>query len=189
MENVIWGLVGVLVGSILTALITLINTRQQLTHRKEEERLDRLLRARETYLIPLRETIAEWIRYSRLTMVRMVIIKDEGLAERDPKLYKNLYDDLMSVSGKEEELSRKLNILLSQVSDINLYKQIELLKEQTEQANISIIPMIILLRDLKDKIQLDQVAEIKNQCNISNDKIHNLLIPINQRIETLLSAQ
>ena len=189
MENVIWGLVGVLVGSILTALITLINSRQQLTHEKEKERLNRLIRAREAYLIPLRETIAEWIRYSRLTAIRMVFVGEEGLPKRDPKLYKTLYDDFVSISNREEELLLKLNVLLSQVSDVNLYEQIELLKKQAEQANISILPMIALLSKLKAKIQLDQLDEIKNQCNISMDQIHKLLIPINQRIETLLSDQ
>ncbi len=189
MENVIWGLVGVLVGSILMALITLINSRQQLTHEKEKERLNRLIRAREAYLIPLRKTISEWIRYSTLTTVRMVFVKEEGLPKRDPELYKNLYDDLVSKQGREEELLLKLDILLSQVSDTNLYKQIELLKKQTEQANISIIPMIALLRDLKNKIQPGQLAEIKNKFNSSMDEIHNLVIPINQRIETLLREE
>ena len=112
-----------------------------------------------------------------------------GLPKGDPKLYKNLYDDLSSKWEREEELLLKLNILLSQVGDTNLYRQIELLKKQAEQANISIIPMIALLRDRKNKIQLDQLAEIKNQCNSSMDQIHKLVIPINQRIETLLSDQ
>jgi hypothetical protein len=188
MTNAIWGLVGVLVGSILTGLIALITTKLQLTNRKEEERLNRLIRAKDSYLIPLRETMAEWIRYSYLTMVRMVVIKEQGMAKKDPDLYKKLYDDLMSVSEKEGALSLKVNILLSQVSDINLYKQIELLKEQIHEANLSMIPMITLLRDLKDKIQPDQIAEIVKQSKISNDKIHNLLIPINERIEILLSG-
>jgi hypothetical protein len=189
MENAIWGLIGVFVGAIVMGLISFINTRQQLTHGRERDRLDRFIRAKEAYLIPLRETIAEWVLYSRLEMVRWVVLKEEGLAKNDPGLYRKLYDDSMSVSKKQEELSRKLDILLSQVSDMNLYKQIESLKEQTEQANLSIIPVVTLFRDIKDKIQPDQIAKAKEQSRILSDKIHNLLIPINQRIEILLSEE
>ena len=62
------------------------------------------------------------------------------------------------------------------------------MKEQTGQADSKIIPMIARMGEAKDKMPLDEMAEITKQVHALDDKIHDLLIPINQRIEILLSG-
>lgn len=189
MENAIWGLVGVLVGSVLTGLIQFLTAKLQLDHREREQRLTRLIEAREKYLIPLREAMAEWVRYSRLWTVRMVILGQEReKAKTDPNYYKSLYEDLSAIMDKHSEVGLTMDVSLSQVGDLDLYKRIQEMKEQTGQADSKIIPMIARMGEAKDKMPLDEMAEITKQVHALDDKIHDLLIPINQRIEILLSG-
>jgi hypothetical protein len=190
MENAIWGLVGILVGSALTGLIQFLMAKLQLDYREREQRLTRLIATREKYLIPLREAMAEWVRYSRLWTARMVILGQEReKAKTDPNYYKNLYDDFSAIMDKHSEVRLTMDVSLSQVGDLDLYKKIQEMREQTGQADSKIIPMLSRLDKAKDKMTLDEMNEITKQMRALDDKIHDLLIPINHRIEILLSGE
>jgi len=59
LQGALIGISGAIVGAVITAIIAYINTKSQLNLRIYELRTDRLIKAREQVLIPLREAIAQ----------------------------------------------------------------------------------------------------------------------------------
>ena len=105
MENALWGLVGVLAGSILTAFLQLISTRMQLKHQSEESHRNHLIEARKLDLIPLRDALAEWVSYDKKVLGHYVPLKEDDSLKQDPAFRAQLTQEFREVFHKESMAS------------------------------------------------------------------------------------
>ena len=184
------------IGSVITALITYYNTRRQIKGNLEqlslrleqdtsEKRQDRLVEARKTYLIPLRDIISRW---------SVELAKLPGLATSLSKLVQSssdissvtgsqIYRDSMEFTEKMRSMTQLHEVLIGQISDKKLLNMVmEVVKTQGEA--------LVRRAEIFDSIEMDKdFKSLADAIDASNEILMNVqfkLVDINKRIEELL---
>jgi len=187
-QGALIGIGGAIVGAIIAAIISYINTKSQLNLRIYELRTDRLIKARERVLIPLREVMA---RYLELTNTALIItVRMQGTYKRgdDPKDIREEIKSWEEASARFREAFAKLGMVQSQLSDAKLYQMIEEVKNTEESERPKIIEAVMRVQDIKNST-LEIINETNKDITEAQKRIFDKLLPVNKRIEELLSGE
>lgn len=186
-QGALIGIGGAVVGAIITAIISYINTRSQLDLRIYELRTDRLIKARERVLIPLREAINQSLELSNNYLILMVQMGEANKKEDKTELRRAI-QRWKEASGKSKEAKSNLEILVGQLSDSQLLRMIEEVKVAQENENTKVIEVTVLAYQ-KESWNIETMKRLNSEFR----EIHNItldkLLPVNKRIEELLSGE
>lgn len=177
-------IVGVITGGILTGAISFI----QIRHQTKEARKDRRVRARESYLIPLRQALSKYMNMSFKGYSAYAVLKDmqeKGAeAEKQKEPFKTMMDSLDSTSVTMSEIE----ILSGQTSDTKLRKMILDIKNQQTEIEPIIRNYSKQFANIKDIAPANWNDFLRQYNTVVSDQL-NRLIPINKRIEDLLCGE
>lgn len=179
---------GAIVGAGITAIIAYINNKSQVNLRIYELRTERLIKAREGVLIPLREVIAQSLEFANKALILMIRMDGAYKRQEEPeKIWKEIHR-WEEASEKSSEILAKLEILRSQVSDIRLYHMIEEVKNSAEEENPKIIEAVMRIQNTKN-LNMEIVRATLENLAEARKRIFDKLLPVNKRIEELLSGE
>jgi len=187
-QGALIGISGAIVGAIITAIISYINTRSQLDLRIYEIRTDRLIKARERVLIPLREGMAQYLKLANTALIMTVRLQGTYQRGDDPKDIREEIKRWEEASVGFREALAKLETVQSQLSDARLYKMIEEVKNTEEQERPKIIEAVMRVQDTKIST-LEIVNQTNKDITEAQKRIFAKLLPVNKRIEELLSGE
>ena len=187
-QGALIGIGGAMVGAAITAIIAYINNKSQVNLRIYELRTERLIKARESVLIPLREAIAQSLEFANKALILMIRTDGAYKRQEEPK---NILEEIHrwnEASEKSSEVSAKLEILISQVRDIRLYHMIEEVKNSAEEENPKIIEAVMRIQDTQN-LNMEIVRATLEDLTEARKRIFDKLLPVNKRIEELLSGE
>jgi len=187
-QGALIGISGAIVGAIITAIISYINTRSQLDLRIYELRTDRLIKAREQLLIPLREAMTQSLELANNALMMMIRMDGAYQRNEDVKDIKEGIQLWEEASRKSSEASTKFEILRNQVSDARLCKMIEEVKNAEEKEEPKIIEAVSRAQDTKN-MNLVTARAINKDIAEARKRILDKLLVMNKRIEELLSGE
>lgn len=187
-QGALIGIGGAIVGAVITAVIAYINNKSQVNLRVYELRTDRLIKARERVLIPLREAIAQSLEFANNALILMIRMQGAYRRQEEPK---RIWDEIHrweEASGKSDEVSLKLEILRSQVGDMHLYHMIDEVMNSAEEETPKIIQAVMRVQDIKN-VNLEVLRATREDLAEARKRIFDKLLPVNKRIEELLSGK
>ncbi|MDH5696079.1 MAG: hypothetical protein OEZ00_05680 [Dehalococcoidia bacterium] len=187
-QGALIGIGGAIVGAIITAAIAYINTKSQINLRIYELRTDSLIKAREKVLIPLREAMTQSLELANKALIMMIRMDGAYKRKEDPKEIREEIQRWEEASRKSSEASAKFEILRNQVSDAQLYQMIEDVKNEEEEQNPKIIEAVMRVQDTKNLNMETLRATLKDLAE-ARRRIFDKLLPVNKRIEELLSGE
>lgn len=186
-QGALIGIVGAIVGAIITAIIAYINTKSQLNFRIYELRTDRLIKAREHVLLPLREVINQSLGFSKKHLVLMVQMV-EASKKADKTELREAIKRWEEASHKSDEARFNLGILIGQLSDSQLLRMIEEVEAAQQNENKKVIDVTVLAHQ-PESMNIETMERLNRELR----KFHNItlskLLPLNKRIEELLSGE
>lgn len=187
-QGALIGIGGAIVGAGITAIIAYINNKSQVNLRIYELRTERLIKAREGVLIPLSEAIAQSLEFANKALILMIRMDGAYKRQEEPKkIWKEIHR-WEEASEKSSEVLAKLEILRSQVSDIRLCHMIEEVKNSAEEENPKIIAAVMRIQDTKN-LNMEIVRATLEDLAEARKRIFDKLLPVNKRIEELLSGE
>ena len=187
-QGALIGIGGAIVGAVITAIIAYINNKSQVNLRIYELRTERLIKAREGVLIPLREVIAQSLEFANKALILMIRMDGAYKRQEEPKeIWKEIHR-WEEASEKSSEVLAKLEILRGQVSDIRLYHMIEEVKNSAEEENPKIIEAVMRIQDTQN-LNMEIVRATLEDLTEARKRIFDKLLPVNKRIEELLSGE
>ena len=187
-QGALIGIGGAIVGAAITAIIAYINNKSQVNLRIYELRTERLIKAREKVLIPLREAIAQSLEFANKALILIIRMYGAYKRQKEPKeIWKEIHR-WEEASEKSSEVSAKLEILRSQVSDIRLYHMIEEVENSAEEENPKIIEAVMRIQDTEN-LNMEIVRATLGDLSEARKRIFDKLWPVNKRIEELLSGE
>ncbi|MBA7599416.1 hypothetical protein ES703_06449 [subsurface metagenome] len=184
------------IGSVITALITYCITKRQIKGNLEqlslkleqdtgEKRRDRLVEARKTYLIPLRDIISRWsVELTKLPGLSIALNKLVQSSSNVSSITgSRIFKDSMEFNKKMLSMAQQHEVLIGQISDKKLHNLItEAIKIQGEA--------LVRRTEIHESIEIDKdfksLAEAINASNKILTNVQFKLIDINNRIEELL---
>ncbi len=130
MSNIVVGAIIGIIGVIIGGILTSINNWIQIRHQGKEARKERRIRAREGYLIPLRQALSKYLNMSVRGVTAYTVLKEmqeKGVEPEEQRgVFKTMGDSLIGGS----EAMNEIEILSGQTSDANLRKMILDMKNQ-----------------------------------------------------------
>lgn len=178
------GIIGVIIGGILTS----VNTWIQIRHQGTEAGKERRIRAREAYLVPLRQALSKYINMSVRGVTAYTVLgelQEKGVERKDQmESFKTMMDSMKA----EGECYDEIQILSGQTSDANLAKMILDIKNQRIELEPIVKRYSKWLANIKDIDPNDWNALLQQFNSIVSSQVSRL-IPINKRIEELLCGE
>ena len=187
-QGALIGISGAIVGAVITAIIAYINTKSQLNLRIYELRTDRLIKAREQVLIPLREAMTQSLELANNALIMMIRMDGSYQRNADAKEIKEGIRLWEEASRKSSEASTKFGILRNQVSDVRLCQMIEEVKDAEGKEEPKIIEAVARAQDIKN-MNLVTMRAINKDITEARKRILDKLLVMNKRIEELLSGE
>lgn len=187
-QGALIGIGSVIVGAIITAVIAYINTKSQVNLRIFELRTDRLIKAREKVLIPLREAMAQSLELANKALIMMIRMDGAHKRGEGPKEIMEEIKRWEEASNKSEEASAKFEILRSQVNDARLYQMIEEVKNVEEKESPKIIEAVARAQ-APQNWNVEAMTAINREIKEARKRIFDKLLVANKRIEELLSGE
>ncbi len=181
------GIGGAIVGAIITAVISYINTKSQLDFRIYELRTDRLIKAREQVLIPLREAVSSSLVLANRALI-LSIQMQEANKKPDKKELSEAIQRWEEASQKRGEADIGLDKLRNQINDSHLDKMIDEVIVASEREDINIAKLVIRLHE-PESFNIDTVQSITNELRVIRKRIFDKVLPVNKRIAELLSGE
>ena len=188
LQGALIGIGGAIVGAVITAIISYINNKSQVELRIYELRSENLIRSREKVLVPLREALAESVEYANKALKMMVRMKGAYKRKEEPKRISEEISRWKEASEKSVEFLTRMEILRSQVSDSGLYNMIEEVNKSVDEENPKIIAAVMSVQDTK-VVSLEMVQAVAKELGEARKRIFDKLLPVNKRIEELLSGE
>ena len=187
-QGALIGIGGAIVGAVITAVIAYVNNKSQVSLRIYELRTERLVQTRERVLIPLREAIAQSLEFANQALILMIRMQGAYKRQEQPEqIWKEIHR-WEEASEKSSEVSAKLEILKNQVSDIRLYHMVEEVENSAEEENPKIMAAVIRVQDTKN-LNIEIVRATCKDLAEARKRIFDKLLPVNKRIEELLSGE
>jgi len=187
-QGALIGIGGAMVGAAITAIIAYINNKSQVNLRIYELRTERLIKARERVLLPLREAIAQSLEFADKALILMVRMQGAYKRQVEPERIREEIHRWDEASEKSSEALSQLEILRSQVSDIRLYHMIDEVQNTAGEENPKIIAAVMRFQDTKNLNMEIVRASLKDLAG-ARKRIFDKLLPVNERIEELLSGE
>jgi hypothetical protein len=186
-QGALIGIGGAIVGAAITAIIAYINNKSQVKLRIYELRTERLIRARERVLLPLREAIAQSLEFANKASILMVRMQGAYKRQVEPERISAEIHRWEEASEKSSEVLSQLEILRSQVSDIQLYHMIEEVQNSAGEETPKIIAAVMRFQDTKN-LNMEIVRAGLKDLAEARKRIFDRLLPVNKRIDELLSG-
>lgn len=204
MSDIVLGaIIGVgaaVLGSIITGIISYknaklqINARReelnlQLNHQESEAQRNRLIEARKELLLDLRRTISEWVQCSHMQINMIVRLKnavaryDKASPERQLEIM-----EFTKVSERGNQISSQFDILREQVSDSELAKLIEAVRETQYKVNTARLPLIRFFND-PGSADANAIEAALQKDESLRKEVHSQVLQVNKRIEGLLIGE
>ena len=187
-QGALIGIGGAIVGAAITAIIAYVNNKSQVNLRIYELRSENLIKAREKVLVPLREAIAQRLEFANQALILMIRMQGAYKRQEEPKRILDEIRRWEEASERSSEVLTKLEILRIQVGDRRLYHMIEDVKKSVEEENPKIIAAVLRVQDT-EKMNLKIVRAIAEELAEARKRIFDKLLPVNERIEELLSGE
>ena len=188
MSNIIVGAVIGIIGVIIGGILTSINNWIQIRHQGKEAGKERHIRAREGYLIPLRQALSKYMNMSVRGVTAYTVLKEmqeKGLEREEQKeSFKTMMDSLKGGS----EAMNEIEILSGQTSDANLRKMILDIKNHQPEVESILRHHSKWFANIKDIDPNSWNALLQQYNSIVSSQL-NRLVPINKRIEELLCGE
>lgn len=187
-QGALIGIGGAIVGAAITAIIAYVNNKSQVNLRIYELRTERLISAREKVLLPLREAIAQSLEFANQALILMIRMQGAFKRKEEPK---RVWEEIRAwgeAAEKSSEALSKLEVLKSQVGDIRLYHMIEEVNKSAEEENPRIIAAVLRVQDTKN-LDIEIVRAVARDLAEARKRIFDKLLPVNERIEELLSGE
>ncbi len=184
LSALIAGLAG-LFGAIIGGCIASINTWTQIKHQKEDAQIARFVKAREIYLLPLREALSKYMSNIIKGYTAFTVYNEEKEREADPKTLSSALGMYLKTLDVGAKLMEQIEALSWQSSDTRLLEMISDLKDKQFEIGNDVVNKA---KELTKRAQY-RPGELKNfvsEFNIVISNQSNRLIPINKRIEELL---
>ena len=189
MQGALIGIAGAIVGAVITAGIAYINTKSQLNLRIYELRTDRLIKAREQVLIPLRAIMSQSLGLAEYALKQMVIMTEAHKGGVDAKEMQEAKKRWEEASKESREASAEFENLRRLVSDSRLYQMIEEVKEAEEKEKIKIIEIMMNAHNPQYYQNTEALSALTSELKEARKRIFDKLLVMNKRIEELLSGE
>jgi len=187
-QGALIGIGGAIVGAAITAIIAYVNNKSQVNLRIYELRSENLIKAREKVLVPLREAIAQRLEFANQALILMIRVKGAYKRQEEPKRIREEIGRWDEASERSSEVLTKLEILRSQVGDRRLYNMIEEVNKSAEEENPKIIAAVLSIQTTEN-LDIEMVRAVARELGESRKRIFDKLLPVNERIEELLSGE
>lgn len=179
---------GAIVGAAITAIVAYVNNKSQVNLRIYELRTENLIRAREKVLLPLREAVAQSVEFANQALILMIRVKGAYKRQEEPDRIREEIRRWEEASEKSSEVLTKLEILRIQVGDRRLYHMIEDVKESAEEENPKIIAAVLRVQGT-ERLNIETLRAIAEELAEARKRIFDKVLPVNERIEELLSGE
>jgi hypothetical protein len=186
-QGALIGISGAIVGAVITAIIAYINTKSQLNLRIYELKTDRLIKTREGVLIPLRKALNMWSEYSTKEMILMVQM-GEASKKDDKTELKIAIKRWEEAANKRDEARFDLKMLVGQLSDSQLLQMIKEVETAQTNENSKVIE-ITFLAHKPESMNFETMKKLNEEAQKFHNITLNKLLPVNKRIEELLSGE
>ncbi len=186
-QGALIGIAGAIVGATITAIVAYINAKSQLNLRIYELRTDRLIKAREQVLIQLRKAIVQSLEFSN-HYLRLMVQMGEANKKADKTELREAIKRWEEASDKSEEAKSNLEILIGQLSDSQLLQMIEEVKTAQEEENAKVIEVTVLAHQEESR-NIETLKRLNKEFREIHNRTLNKLLPVNKRIEELLSGE
>lgn len=187
-QGALIGIGGAIVGAAITAIVAYVNNKSQVNLRIYELRTENLIRAREKVLLPLREAIAQSVEFANQALILMIRVKGASNRQEEPDRIGEEIRRWKEASEKSSEVLSKLEILRIQVGDRRLYHMIEDVKESVEEENPKIIAAVLRVQGT-ERLNIETLRAIAKELEEARKRIFDKVLPVNERIEELLSGE
>ena len=188
-QGALIGIAGAIVGAVITAIIAYINTKSQLNLHLYEIRTDRLIKAREKVLIPLRAIMSQSLGLAEDSLKQTVIVGEahkRGAGAKEMLEAKSRWE---GASVKSREADTEFENLRRLVSDSRLYKMMEEVKDAEERERPKIIETMMRAHDPQYYQNITAFSALTTELKESRKRIFDKLLVVNKRIEELLSGE
>jgi len=157
----------------------------QLEGQAKEARQARLIETRKVYLLPLSQTISNWVE-SSIQETNMTVRREESKRkdEFDPE---NSALALKEAMDKSQNWTSQVTLLRGRISDKTLDKLIENVVTVTNEVNTTRMPILRLLNNAEG-IDTDTLIKASEEERGLVGLLHDHLIQVNRRIEELLNG-
>ncbi|GEM_PF-4515907 len=183
---IVGGAIGIL-AAMASSVVSLCSTRMQLRHQKEAQRQTYLVEARRVYLLPLRETIAQWMEVANSTVAALGRIQAAKRYENtDPAKFRGEVDNLNRRLDDSQQMSSKFDQLRDQTGDECLETLIGAFKRIEEQSQLERLRLTRMFNESIARLE-DVEAGVKRYEEIIADERKSVRA-INRRIESLLAG-
>lgn len=178
------GITGVIIGGILTS----INNWVQIKHLEKEALIGRRIKAREGYLIPLRQALSKYMSMLVRGVTAYAVLEEMQEKGTEPEKQKEPFKTMMNSLEAASEVMKEIEMLSGQTSDASLSKMILDLKNQQPELELILKNYSKWFADLPN-IDPIEWGKLLQQYNFIVSSQLNRLIPINKRIEELLCGE
>jgi hypothetical protein len=187
LQGALIGIAGTIVGVTITAIIAYINTKSQLNLRIYELRTDRLIKAREQVLIQLRKAIVQSLEFSN-HYLRLMVQMGEANKKTDKTELREAIKRWEEASDKSKEANSNLEILIGQLGDSQLLQMIEEVKTAQEEENTKVLEITVIAHK-PESWNIETMKGLNEEFREIHRRTLNKLLPVNKRIEELLSGE
>ncbi len=177
------GIVGVTVGGIVAN----IGSRTQLKHQEKEARIARLIKVREGYLIPLREALSKYMRESITGASAYGVVREMQEKGIERAAQHKVHETMMTSIETTAQLIKEIDNLSGQISDAKLSKMILDLRNKEGERELIVRRYSKWMANIAD-IEGGEWNALLNEYNSVISSQRSQLVPINKRIEELLSG-
>ena len=194
------GIVGAVVGAIIAAFISYkianlqINASreellQQQKYNEQQARIDRLVKARENVLIPLREILSKWMEFTKQDQ-QMLVRLEKAYKERanNPQELERELERYKETDEKSTLVTSELAVLQGQISDLTIEHRIEAAKKAHWETALERTKLGQLFNNPQNIDTKSLLSAIKRNDLILNN-LRGYLLTVNKRIEELLSGE
>ncbi|MBI2832723.1 MAG: hypothetical protein HYX79_10755 [Chloroflexi bacterium] len=188
MSDTVVGAVIVIIGVIIGGILTSINNWIQMRHQGKEARKERRIRAREGYLIPLRQVLSKYMNMSVRGYTAYTIFKEMQEKGEEREYQMDSFKKMMDFVKGASEAMNEIEIISGQTSDANLTKMVLDIKNQQPEVELIVRRYSKWFVNIKD-IDPNDWKALQQQYNSIVSNQLNRLMPINKRIEELLCGE
>lgn len=200
-QGALIGITGTMIGALITGIISYIIAKQQinasrealnqqLKYKEQETLIDNLIKAREKVLIPLREAVSSSLVLADNALV-LTVQMQEANKKPDKKELSEAIQRWEEAFHKAREADTGLAKLRYQISASHLGKIIDEVIMSGEREDINIAELVIRAHELKgwDIDISNKARSITDGLKVIRKRIFDKLLPVNRRIEELLSGE
>jgi hypothetical protein len=184
-----------LLGGLLGAAVALAAARSQVrvihdelqrhlqTGTEEADRVQRLIEARKTYLVPLREAISRWV-----TGVRDALLAVESAHAEAPQTERrHARERFDAVTARIANASQDLDALRGQLADKDLDDVLEALAAVRPEVDDQIGKLTKLI-DVPPLEEHDPLGDVLRRYRLLVERFQAVVLSVNRRIDELLAG-